>query len=173
MAEYFQVPATSKISEDQMTVKYDSGNSGEGAAFGVIRINPKDKVRKYKWKFRINIIDKSMFIDFGLVQSDYKDDGSFYDEDVYCAIESSAGPFAAYTRNIGSVSTDEDDDIIVGQLNDCDIVKLELDLERQRLHLSVNQKRHCEYIRTKLEDNKEYKLAVCLDERASVTMLHF
>ena len=57
-------------------------------------------------------------------------------------------------------------------VKDGDIITLELDLEEQKLYLNVNQKRHYEYIKTKLAD-KDYKLAVCLDDRASVIIIEF
>ena len=170
MAEYFQVPGTLKISEDKLTVKYDSDTSGEGAAYGVARINPQDKVRKYKWKFRINIIDKAVFIEFGLVEADYKIDGSLIGENMFCAFESSSGHVAAHADGIGSVSFDDGD---VVSVNDGDIVTLELNLEQKILNLSVNQKRHFGYIKTKLKDDKEYKVSVCLDEVSSVTIIDF
>ena len=61
------------------------------------------------------------------------------------------------------LAIDMDDDKL--HVQDGDIVTLELDLKKQRLYLNANQKPYYKHIKT--------KLAVCLDRRASVTIIDF
>ena len=174
IAEYFEFCGPKlKISEDQMTVKYDSEQTQDTSVYGAIRINKQDKIKKYKWKFMINIIEDSLVIDFGIVDANCKIINSYAMYQVSGTFECSDGSIVAIAdaNNIGSVSEDKNEDAL--KVNDGDIVELELNLEQQRLYFLVNQQRHYQYIKTTLEDDKEYKLAMCMDEQASVTIIDF
>ena len=172
MAEYFEFCGDNlNLSEDRLTVKYVLDHTAGTSAYGAIRINQKDKIKKYIWKFRVNIIDNSAFIDFGIVESDCNLEGNFYEYGKYCSFQSSGGSIVAYACDIGSESEDENED--PEELNDGDIVTMELDLNKQRLYLFVNQKLNCESIKTALEDDEQYKLVICLDDPASVALIDF
>ena len=174
MAEYFEFCGDNlNLSDDRMTVKYVLDYMEETSAYGAIRINQQDKIKKYIWTFRVENIDNSASINFGIVESNCELEGDFKKYGKYCSFESlfANGSIIADACDIGSENVDEN--AYPEELNDGDIATMELDLNKQRLYFFVNQKLNCESIKTALEDDKQYKLVICLDDPAGVTLIDF
>ena len=174
LAEYFELCGDSlNISDDQITIDYDQCYESErSTAYGAIRINNQKVFRKYKWNFKVNIIDEGVIIDFAIVYSGFVNVYSFYNAALYYAFKVVDGGVEANNRNDKSIGySDSGNKNIV--IQDGDIVSMELDLESKTLYFSVNEIRHYEYFNIDMDNHTEYKLAISMDDPASVTIIDF
>ena len=174
LAEYFELCGDSlKISDDQMTIDYepDFANS-TSIAYGAIRINNQKGFKKYKWKFKVNIINKDVIIHFAIISSHYLSVSKFDRADVYYAftlvVDAQVGASSSHSKSMRYTESG-----YKPRIQDGDFVSMELDLDSKTLHFSVNEIRHNQYFNIDMGTNTEYKLAVEIDDPASVTMIDF
>ena len=80
-----------------------------------------------------------------------------------------------YCHDLSLIDCDENsfidfDEIIV---KDKDIVTMELNLKKKILKLFVNEQENLEHFKVEINDELEYKMAINLDDAASVEIINF
>ena len=190
--EYFEYHGPDlQISKDKMSLMFAQQPTDwnrSHTAHGNIRINSKTKWRKCSWTFQIYFVNDEGVHDtrmaIGLVSSKY---GPYQDlfglhlHYLFYLTWSRTSQISLYCNddydNNGQpidiccdLPVDKD---FHQRVRDGDIVRLELDLERNMLFLSIDGKQYNEYFRCKMDDGIEYKLGITMTEARVVTIIDF
>ena len=179
LAEYFEFAAHNlELSDDGMMIKWNGSVGGiTESAYGNIRINNTTRCKKCVWKFRIDIIDLSSLIEFGLVSADYEHTRGRKEATAYHIFEcgdydGEAEDIEVYAKNEESICKDESIDFTTGLRNQ-DVIMMEFDLEMNRLSVFVNENKYDRYFKIEMNDDIEYKMLVDIDDVASVILIDF